>query len=85
MLVIQPFIGQLAADPLMRGLLTAIGLIGQGVAQGQVDLSGYTSALQAFANGLSSAANGHPEPVSWQKLLGGSLSDRAGADRFVLI
>ncbi len=42
----QPFIGQLAADPSMRGLLTAIGLIGQGVAQGQVDLSGYTSALQ---------------------------------------
>jgi hopanoid biosynthesis associated RND transporter like protein HpnN len=81
----QPFIGQLAADPSMRGLLTAIGLIGQGAAQGQVDLSGYKTALDGFDRGLAQAANGHPEPVSWQKLLGGSLSDRAGPDRFVLV
>lgn len=81
----QPFIGQLAADPSMRGLLTAIGLIGQGAAQGQVDLTGYTSALDGFDRGLKAAADGHPEPVSWQKLLGGSLSDRAGAERFVLL
>ena len=81
----QPFIGQLAADPSMRGLLTAIGLIGQGAAQGQVDLSGYKAALDGFDKGLKQAADGHPEPVSWQQLLGGSLSDRAGANRFVLI
>ena len=81
----QPFIGQLAADPSMRGLLTAIGLIGQGAAQGQVDLSGYKTALDGFDRGLKEAANGHPEPVSWQKLLGGSLSDRAGPARFVLV
>ncbi|GAB0113076.1 MMPL family transporter [Acidisoma sp. C75] len=81
----QPFIGQLAADPSMRGLLTAIGLIGQGAAQGQVDLSAYRTSLAAFDRGLRAAAQGHPEPVSWQKLLGGSLSDRAGPDRFVLV
>jgi hopanoid biosynthesis associated RND transporter like protein HpnN len=81
----QPFIGQLAADPSMRGLLTAIGLIGQGAAQGQVDLSGYKTSLDAFDRGLQAAAQGHPEPVSWQKLLGGSLSDRAGPNRFVLV
>jgi hypothetical protein len=65
--------------------LTAIGLIAQGVAQGQVDLSGYTAALQGFNSSLNEAASGHPEPISWQQLLGGSLSDRAGPDRFVLI
>lgn len=82
----QPFIGQLAADPSMRGLLTAIGLIGQGAAQGQVDLSGYKTALDGFDRGLAEAASGHPEPVSWQKLLGGAaLADRAGSSRFVLI
>jgi hopanoid biosynthesis associated RND transporter like protein HpnN len=81
----QPFIGQLAADPTMRGLLTAIGLIGQGAAQGQVDLSGYTTALNGFDKGLKAAAEGHPEPLSWQRLLGGTLSDRAGPSRFVLI
>ena len=81
----QPFIGQLAADPSMRGLLTAIGLIGQGAAQGQVDLAGYTTALNGFDHGLKAAAEGHPEPLSWQRLLGGTLSDRAGPSRFVLV
>jgi uncharacterized protein len=81
----QPFIGQLAADPSMRGLLTAIGLLGQGAAQGQVDLSGYTTALQGFAAGLKGAADGQPVPLSWQRLLGGTLSDKAGPSRFVLI
>lgn len=81
----QPFIGQLAADPSMRGLLTAIGLIGQGAAQGQVDLSGYATALNGFDSGLRTAAEGHPEPLSWQRLLGGSLSDKAGPNRFVLV
>jgi hopanoid biosynthesis associated RND transporter like protein HpnN len=81
----QPFIGQLAADPSMRGLLTAIGLLGQGAAQGQVDLSGYATALQGFAQGLNGAAAGHPVPLSWQRLLGGTLSDKAGPSRFVLV
>jgi hopanoid biosynthesis associated RND transporter like protein HpnN len=81
----QPFIGQLAADPSMRGLLTAIGLIGQGAAQGQVDLSPYNTALIGFHTGLQAAHQGHPEPLSWQRLLGGSLADRAGPSRFVLI
>ena len=82
----QPFIGQLAADPSMRGLLTAIGLLGQGAAQGQVDLSNYSTALQGFAQGLKSAADGHPVPLSWQQLLGGSsLSEKAGPSRFVLV
>jgi hopanoid biosynthesis associated RND transporter like protein HpnN len=81
----QPFIGQLAADPSMRGLLTAIGLLGQGAAQGQVDLSGYATALKGFDRGLTAAADGHPVPLSWQQLLGGTLSDRAGPSRFVLV
>jgi hopanoid biosynthesis associated RND transporter like protein HpnN len=81
----QPFIGQLAADPSMRGLLTAIGLIGQGAAQGQVDLAGYSTALKGFDAGLKAAAAGHPVPLSWQRLLGGTLSDRAGPSRFVLV
>jgi hopanoid biosynthesis associated RND transporter like protein HpnN len=69
----------------MRGLLTAIGLIGQGAAQGQVDLAGYGTALKGFDKGLRAAAEGHPEPLSWQRLLGGTLSDRAGPSRFVLV
>jgi hypothetical protein len=81
----QPFIGQLAADPSMRGLLTAIGLIGQGAAAGQVNISPYDTALNGFHNGLVAASGGKPEPLSWQRLLGGGLSERAGPYRFVLV
>src|SRR4051794_3277484 len=36
----QPFLGQLAADPSLRGLLNALTLIAQGVEAGQADLAG---------------------------------------------
>jgi hopanoid biosynthesis associated RND transporter like protein HpnN len=68
----QPFLGQLAADPSSRGLFTGIGLIAQGAAMGQ-DLTPYNGALQAVADNLQQAADGHSEPLSWQALIGANL------------
>jgi hopanoid biosynthesis associated RND transporter like protein HpnN len=80
----QPFIGQLVADPTARGLFSALALIGIGVSKGDVDLSPYDTALQAFHQAMERALDGHPTPLSWQRLLGGGLSDLAGKYRFVL-
>jgi hopanoid biosynthesis associated RND transporter like protein HpnN len=68
----QPFLGQLAADPSSRGLFTGIGLIAQGAGMGQ-NLSPYNGALQAVADNLQQAADGHAEPLSWQALIGANL------------
>ncbi|MDE8344910.1 MAG: MMPL family transporter [Acidocella sp.] len=78
----QPFLGQLAADPSARGLFTGLGLIAQGVQAG-ANLTPYAQALGVIAQNLQNAANGHPEPLSWQGLIGGNLG-ASGAD-FVLI
>ena len=80
----QPFLGQLAADPSLRGLMSALGLIAQGVDSGQADLGAFSPALTGFHAALSQAASGRPEPLSWERLLAGSVADLAGKYRFVL-
>jgi hopanoid biosynthesis associated RND transporter like protein HpnN len=77
----QPFLGGLAADPSSRGLFNGIGLIAEGVAQGQADLTPYNQALAGVAENLQAAADGHPAPLSWQGLIGGNLG---GDAEFVL-
>ncbi|MDG6095332.1 MMPL family transporter [Acetobacter sp. AN02] len=80
----QPFLGALAADPSARGLFDSLGLIAQGVKAGQADLNGFAGPLNGFSRALSLAASGKPEPLSWQQLLGGGLSDLAGRYTFVI-
>ena len=80
----QPFLGQLAADPSLRGLCNALSLIAQGVEAGQANLRPFLPALRGFDAALSAAAAGAPVPVSWQRLLAGPVADLAGRFRFVL-
>jgi hopanoid biosynthesis associated RND transporter like protein HpnN len=79
----QPFLGQLAADPSARGLFTGLSLIAQGVQSGQANLTPYNSALRGVQENLAQAAAGHPQPLSWQALLGGNLGQSDA--QFVLI
>ncbi len=81
----QPFLGQLVADPSARGLFAALSLIGMGVERGQADVAGFAAPLRAFHDTLATVLAGTPQPLSWQTLLTGSLADKAGPYRFVLI
>jgi uncharacterized protein len=80
----QPFLGQLVADPSARGLFSALALLGMGAAQGQADLTPYDPVLRGFTQTIRNVLNGHPQPLSWQTLLGGGLTDLAGKYVFVL-
>ena len=80
----QPFLGQLAADPSLRGLLGALSLIAQGVEARQANLGPFEPALRAFHEALAAAAAGSPRPLSWETLLAGPLATLAGHYRFVL-
>ena len=80
----EPFIGTLAADPSLRGLDTALGLIAEGATQGGVDLAPYRAALARFETALHAAAAGHPTPLSWERLLAGPLVDLGSRFHFVL-
>ncbi|MDR3538423.1 MAG: MMPL family transporter [Acetobacteraceae bacterium] len=81
----QPFLGQLVADPTARGLFAALSLLGMGVTHGGVDLTPYLNPIKGFHQAIADAVAGHPQPLSWQALLGGGLSDLAGKYRFVLV
>ncbi len=80
----QPFLGQLAADPSLRGLLSALSLIAEGVRAGQANLAPFDPALKGFHAALAAAAADRPQPLSWQRLLAGPVSDLAGQYHFVL-
>ncbi len=79
----QPFLGQLASDPSARGLFATLALVAMGVDRGE-KLDSFRPALRGFAEALGHAAAGTPTPLSWQRLLGGSLADLAGPRRLVL-
>jgi hopanoid biosynthesis associated RND transporter like protein HpnN len=81
----QPFIGQLVADPTTRGLFSALALLGVGVTHGDVNLTPYLEPMRKFHEAMAGALAGHPQPLSWQELLGGDLSKLAGPYRFVLV
>ena len=80
----QPFLGQLVADPTLRGLFSALDLVVEGVKRHQADAQNLAPSLAAFHQALASAADGHAKPLSWQNLLAGPLADLAGKYRFVL-
>ncbi|MFT9062717.1 MAG: MMPL family transporter [Acetobacter persici] len=81
----QPFLSALAQDPSARGLFGAMSLISEGIKQGQADgLKSFQTPLAGFATNLEKAAAGQPQPLSWQQLLGGQLSDLAGRYQFVI-
>ncbi len=80
----QPFLGQLAADPSLRGLLSSLSLIAEGVQAGQANLTPFETALKGFHTALAQAAAGAPQPLSWERLLAGSVADLAGQYHFVL-
>ena len=81
----QPFLGQLVADPSVRGLFAALSLLGMGVTQGAADLSPYLAPIAGFHRAMDDALAGKPKPLSWETLLGGGLSALAGPYRFVLV
>ena len=79
----QPFLGELAQDPSARGLFGALALLARGVEQG-TDLTPYRTALTAFHEAIAGSLAGHPQPLSWTRLLAGDLADAAGPYTFVL-
>ena len=77
----QPFLGYLAADTSLRGLVQALSLIAEAARRGQANLAPFEPALRAFQTALAAA---HPAPLSWQTLIAGPVASLAGRYRFVL-
>jgi hopanoid biosynthesis associated RND transporter like protein HpnN len=67
----QPFLGPLAADPSLRGIMNGLDSALLGVENGQATLTDLTPALTAFSETLENVAAGRPAYLSWQALITG--------------
>jgi hopanoid biosynthesis associated RND transporter like protein HpnN len=66
----QPFLGGLAADPSLRGVMDSLATALQGVAHGQAKLEQIDRPMKAIAGTLGTVADGRQAFLSWQSLVG---------------
>jgi uncharacterized protein len=81
----QPLLGQLAADPSLRGLFTAIDLALQGVTHGDIKLTELDAPLNEIGATVEAAVAGHPHHLSWSGLFTGRSPSTQELRRFVLV
>lgn len=65
----QPFLGPLAADPSLRGVMDSLNTALIGVEHGQAPLDQLTGAFKQFTSVLGNVLAGRPAAMSWQNLL----------------
>jgi len=68
----EPFLGPMAADPSLRGLMGSLGTALQGVSAGQAQLSALAPPMKRLADALETVERGRPAVFSWQALIGGA-------------
>ena len=71
----QPFLGALAADPSLRGVMDSLSTALMGVSHGQATLSQIDAPMTAFADTVEKTNSGRPAYLSWRSLF---ASDPAG-------
>ena len=81
----QPFLGALAADPTLRGVLAALSQSLEGVRLGKAKLEDLSPALIAIGDALERLTNGQAPAFSWRKLFVGEASKPADLRRFINI
>jgi hopanoid biosynthesis associated RND transporter like protein HpnN len=81
----QPFLGALAADPSLRGLMHSLDTVLLGVNQGQASLKDVATPLARFADVLDAAARGKVEYLSWRALMTGEKPRPEELRRFIEI
>ena len=81
----QPFLGTLAADPTLRGILRTLSQSIEGVGLGKSKLEDLRPALVAIADALEGLANGKHPAFSWRKLITGRVPEASELRRFVNI
>ena len=81
----QPFLGTLAADPTLRGILRTLSQSIEGVRIGKSKLEDLRPALVAIADALELLASGQHPAFSWRKLITGRPPEASDLRRFVNI
>ena len=81
----EPFLGTLAADPTLRGVLGAISQSTEGLRLGKTTLEDMKPAMAAISDALDAVAQGKRPAFSWRRLISGREPERSDLRRFVNI
>jgi hopanoid biosynthesis associated RND transporter like protein HpnN len=81
----QPLLGTLAADPSLRGIAEAFGLLLTGLERGEASLEDIATPVRALAASTEAAVAGRIEPLDWGALFIGRPADPLELRRFVLV
>jgi uncharacterized protein len=81
----QPFLGGLASDPSLRGIMTNLSTALLGVSAGQAKLADFDGAMSRFADVFAAAARGKTEFLSWRSLVTGAPPRPEEIRRFIEI
>jgi hopanoid biosynthesis associated RND transporter like protein HpnN len=81
----EPFLGPIAADPSMRGLMTTLSTILQGVASGAASLADLENPMAKLADALESFSAGKPTFFSWDSQISDSPPDQHELRRIILV
>ncbi|MGB6350927.1 MAG: MMPL family transporter [Pseudolabrys sp.] len=81
----QPFLGTLASDPTLRGVLRTLSQSIEGVRLGKAKLEDLRPALAAIADALERLAKGQDPAFSWRRLITARAPEPSELRRFVNI
>ncbi len=79
----QPFLGALAADPSLRGILDSLSTALMGVTAGQAKLADLDAPMARFEDSFAAAANGQVKFLSWRSLITGAPPRPEEIRRFI--
>src|SRR6202035_3976795 len=81
----EPFLGPMAADPSLRGLMSSLDTALQGVGAGQTSLSTLDMPMTRLADALEKLETGKPAFFSWRALIGGGEVDKRELRKILLV
>lgn len=79
----QPFLGGLASDPSLRGVMNTLSTTLLGVEGGQAKLSDLKEPIAAFSTALDDVLKAKPAFFGWSALINGGQPDLARTRRFI--
>ena len=90
LLAAQPFLGPLAADPSLRGVMDSLDAMSLGVQQGRTTLAAIDAPVKSLADALESLEAKRPTFFSWQTMIDGNgqagkTGLQAPRRRFILV
>jgi uncharacterized protein len=81
----EPFLGPMAADPSLRGLMGSLGTALQGVSAGQAPLANLSMPMSRLSDALEKVEAGKPAFFSWRELVGGGQVDKRELRKILLV